>query len=226
MDNKNKSKNKNKYLSLILILTIIIIISLIILLSLAISSSEEETDDNIKISKNPNKMKYKEGELFDKSGLVINAIYLDKTNKNIEDYFIDKILPLTVYDSIITISYKEKTTTLNIKIINDEEIEIKPNPSKGKYTLEILKNITRFEIENADISNWIITDENNNMNKIIERCDASGGKYLSGIDGNILNEGILNINLLLEFDSEITIFVSYSQREELKYHLWLNKHPL
>ena len=87
-NNSNKSNSKIKYIILIaiLILTIIIIISLIVLLILSISSSGEKADDieqailsSIQILNMPDKMKYKEGEIFDKKGLVINAIFSDKT---------------------------------------------------------------------------------------------------------------------------------------------------
>ena len=97
MENKFQSNLKIKYPSLISLL--IIIIPLIILLSIAISSSDEDSDNSnnnkiilskIKIAKMPNKIKYKEGEIFNGSGLVINAVYSDKTKKSIDNFFIDK----------------------------------------------------------------------------------------------------------------------------------------
>ena len=231
-----------KYISILLILVDIILISSIILLGVKISILKEKsnysdnTDNNnnednnnkdnddknitknissIEIVKMPSKIKYKEGELFDKSGMIVKAIYDDNSESFIDNYTIDKINPLTIYDSKIIITYSEKTISFNILIINDEGIEIHPNQSKEKYTLEILEVITRFEIEDSDISNWIIS-EKENKTKIIENFSASGGKYLSGIDENVQNEGYLIFNLNLICDSEITMSVSYSKNEKWK----------
>ena len=218
-----------KIISIILILFDIILISFIIVLSIKISNLDKNSDiiddnskdnDNInkeissiQIAKMPDKIKYKEGEIFDKSGMIVKAIYSDKSESNIDDYIIDKINPLTIYDSKVSISYKNKTVSFNITIINDEGIEIHPNPSKVEYTLEPLGGITRFEIEDSDLSNWIIS-EKENKTKIIEKTYASGGKYLSGIDENVQNEGYLIFNLNLKYDSEIKMSVSYSQNEK------------
>jgi hypothetical protein len=47
----------------------------------------------------------------------------------IDDYQIDKNSPLDIYDTKITIKYKEKTTFFNIKIFNNQNVEVFPNPS-------------------------------------------------------------------------------------------------
>ena len=176
------------------------------------------TLNSIEVLKMPNKIKYKEGEIFDKTGMIIKAKYSNNIELNINDYKIDKLKPLTIYDSQVTINYKEQSTIIYIKIINNDEIEIQPNPSKENYTLELIENIiTRFEIENADISKWIISNENNsNEKKVIEREDASNGKYLYGNDEIITNEGRLNIILDLKYHAEIVMSVAYSQTEQNK----------
>ena len=63
---------------------------------------------SIKVLKLPQKIYYKEGEIFDKSGMIIKGIYDDNTQSYIDNYIVDKTSPLTIYDSEITISYKEK----------------------------------------------------------------------------------------------------------------------
>ena len=97
---------------------------------------QDKTLKLIQVSRLPKKVLYKEGEFLDKKGMIVQAIYSDNTKANISDYIIDKIQPLTIYDSIITISYEEKTTNFNIKIVNDDGLEISPNHSKEKYTVE------------------------------------------------------------------------------------------
>ena len=218
-----------KIFYIIIILIDIILISLIIILGIKISNSGEKLDYNdnnsinsknissIQIAKKPYKIKYKEGEIFDKAGMIVKAIYSDNSESNINNYFIDKILPLTIYDSKISITYKNKMVSFNILIINDEEIEIVPNPSKEKFNLEPLGVITRFEIEEADLSNWIISKKEN-RSKVIESYYSSGGKYLNGIDENVEKEGYLTFNLNLKSLSIITMYVSFSQNEKWKYY--------
>ena len=221
---------------IIFILLIIILISFIpltiILNDIALPTKSEDLNDNnnendniiiipkiltsIKILRAPYKIQYKEGEIFDKYGMIIKGIYDDNSQIYIDNYIIDKILPLTIYDTNIIISYKGKNATLNIKIINEEEIEIHQNPSKEKYTIDLInEDITRFEIEDSDISNWIISNEDN-RNKIIKRNDSSRGTFLSGIDDYISNEGEIIFYINLIFYSEIIMYVSYSQKEKWK----------
>ena len=174
----------------------------------------QRTLTSIKVLKLPQKIYYKEGEIFDKSGMIIKGIYDDSTQSYIDSYIVDKTSPLTIYDSEITISYKDKKVPININMVNDEKIEISPNPSKEQYTLEPIEGIiTRFEIEDSDISNWKISNDESQI-KIIERNDASGGKFLSGIDENISSEGKLNFYLDLKYNAEIIMSVSYSQKEK------------
>ena len=170
----NLDKNK-KCLIFILVLNVILILYSVIIFIRVIPNKDIKQKNLIKIEilKMPNKIEYKEGEKFDKSGMIIKAIYDDGTESNIDNYAIDKTSPLSIYDSLISITYNGKTENITIKIVNGEKIEIRPNLSKQKYTLETIENIiTRFEIEDSDVSKWIISN-NEKENKIIERNDAS-----------------------------------------------------
>ena len=171
------------------------------------------------IDKYPDKLKYKEGEIFDDTGLILKAYYDDNTSPQIFDYVIDNKSPLTIYNNKISFLFGGKTSTLYIEIINNDNIKIIPNPSSIKYTLEPTKDIiTRFEIEDADLNDWIIYNENNNYpkNNIIERNDASRNYFLSGLEKDVLYESKLVFYINLQFDADVEISVSYSQREEFK----------
>ena len=171
------------------------------------------------IDKYPDKMKYKEGEIFDDTGLILKAYYDDNTSPQIFDYTIDNKSPLTIYNTKISFSFREKTSSLYIEIINSDNIKIIPNPSSLKYTLEPTKDvITRFEIEEADLNDWIIYNDDNNypQNNIIERNDASRNYFLSGLEKDVLYESKLIFYINLQFDAKIEISVSYSQKEEFK----------
>ena len=227
-------ENYRKYFIFIAIGLVIILFSLIPLIIIFDSKSTNsetnygedkniifptntKTINYIQVVKPPNKMEYKEGEIFDKEGMIIKAFYDNNYQAYVDNYLIDKIRPLTIYDSKVTVSYNEKETNFYIKITNDEEIIINPNPSKEQYTFEPVEGITRYEIENADLTNWKINGQDNKM-KIIERIDASGGSFLSGIDENVSYEGKLIFNIDLKFNAELTMNVSYSQNEEYKFY--------
>ena len=69
---------------------------------------DSKSVDSIEIVQAPDKRIYKEGEVFDKTGMIVKAFYNDGTESTIDDYIIDKIKPLTIYDSVITVSYQGK----------------------------------------------------------------------------------------------------------------------
>jgi len=220
--------NKKYYFIILITLIIILILFIPLILIFDNSNSNEEVDNNkivnptylktlksIKILRLPNKLQYREGEMFNKEGMIIKACYDDNTESYVDDYQIDKNSPLDIYDTKITIKYKEKTTFFNIKIFNNQNVEVFPNPSKEKYTLEIKEGITRFEIEDSDISNWIVSNEEN-KDKIIERNDASRKTFLSGIDEHNSNEGILIIYADIKFNAEIEMTIPYVQTEKWK----------
>lgn len=78
---------------------------------------------NIKITKTPAKTTYKEGEKFDKTGMVVTAEYSDGTNKEITNYTFAPSEALKVTDKKITISYTEgnitKTVQQDITVISN-----------------------------------------------------------------------------------------------------------
>lgn len=70
---------------------------------------------NIKITKIPAKTTYKEGEKFDKTGMVVTAEYSDGTNKEITNYTFAPSEALKVTDKKITISYTEGNITKTVQ---------------------------------------------------------------------------------------------------------------
>ena len=186
----DKSMKKN-YKIIGLVLIAIITLSIIIILFTYSSKNNSNSNNNekiidtkivdsIEVLQLPDKRFYKEGEIFDKTGMIVKVKYNDGTESFIDNYIIDKVNPLTIYDSEVTISYKGKAEILIIYITNEEGIELYPNPFKEKYTIEPVVGITRLEIEDSDISNWL--NDEGIKTKIIERNDASNGKFLTGIE--------------------------------------------
>ena len=223
-------KNNFKKFSIIILITLLIIlivlISLIIILYRTPSNSNKDTnpiDDttpktliNIIILRVPLKIIYKEGEYLDTNGMIVKALYDDNSQVNIDNYITDKDSPLTIYDTKVIVTYSNKTASFDIRILSDEGNEIYINPSQEKYIFEPLEGITRYEIEDSDLTNWIISNVDNENDKIIKRKDASRGSFLSGIEEYIYSEGKLIFSIDLKFNAEIIMEVSYSQSEKLK----------
>ena len=168
------------------------------------------------IDRYPYKLRYKEGEVFDKTGLILRAYYDDESNPIIYNYKTKYITPINLYDRYIDFLYEGSICGIELDIVNEEDIEIKQNYSFEEYIIELNKNcITRFEIEEADITQWKINNNENIEDKIIINNYSSKKKYLSGINKDI-KQSKLNFTLRLFFDAEIEMKVAYVQKEQYK----------
>ena len=96
---------------------------------------EEPTVKSLIIVKNPNKTVYYEGDFFDNTGLIVNAIYTDNTTKEITDYTIDKNNKLTLDDTTVNITYESCSVPLTIMVNPNlvKSIKITQYPNKVKY---------------------------------------------------------------------------------------------
>ena len=168
------------------------------------------------IDRYPYKLRYKEGEVFDKTGLILRAYYDDESNPIIYNYKSKYITPINLYDRYIDFLYEGSICGIELDIVNEEDIEIKQNYSFEEYIIELNKNcITRFEIEEADITQWKINNNENIEDKIIINNYSSKKKYLSGINKDI-KQSKLNFTLRLFFDAKIEMKVAYVQKEQYK----------
>lgn len=91
----------------------------------------------IEVATQPTKVKYETGDIFDPTGMVVNALYDDGTKKPVTDYTYNKN-PLSEGDKKITISYKGKTATVNIEVkfvLKVTGISVEVAPNKTKYVV-------------------------------------------------------------------------------------------
>ena len=102
----------------------------------------EKVLEKIEITTNPNKTAYEEGEKFDKTGMVVTAVYSDNSKETVTDYAYTPTGSLTKNDTKITITYKDKTATVTITVKEKtppvvektlERIEVTTNPNKTAY---------------------------------------------------------------------------------------------
>lgn len=100
-------------------------------------SVEKNTITSLTIKTPPTKTEYKEGQNFDKTGMVIEATYKDGTKKEITDYIITNGNNLKSTQTEIIISYEDKTVALSITVTPNLliEINIAKSPNKTKYVV-------------------------------------------------------------------------------------------
>ena len=89
----------------------------------------------ISIEELPAKTKYVAGERFDPTGMKVVAMMNDSTKQVVTDYDYDKKEPLTVKDTLVTITYQNLKTSIVISVeeVNEVGIEITTKPAKLAY---------------------------------------------------------------------------------------------
>ena len=98
---------------------------------------EDNSVTSLNIKTPPTKVVYKEGNNFDKTGMVVEAIYKDGSTKIISDYIIEDGNNLKANQSQVTISYEGKTVTQDILVTPNPltKIEITKLPIKTEYVV-------------------------------------------------------------------------------------------
>ena len=122
---------------------------------------------SLKIKTPPTKTEYKEGQSFDRTGMVIEATYKDGTTKVIDDYTINDEKNLKDGQTEVSIVYGNITIKQEITVTPNPlvEIKVKQAPNKTKYVegqnfdktgmiiVGIYQDGEEYEIENYNISN-------------------------------------------------------------------------
>ncbi|MBE6914197.1 MAG: hypothetical protein E7472_04560, partial [Ruminococcaceae bacterium] len=98
--------------------------------------SVEVTDvilDKLEVTTQPAKTLYYIGDSFDPAGMVITAVYSDKSNREITDY---TYAPATVAKdtAAVTVTYGGKTVDVPVSVSLVERLEITRQPTKTSYT--------------------------------------------------------------------------------------------
>ena len=76
------------------------------------------------------------------------------------------------------------------------------------------EGITRFEAEEVDVSKYVISSDN--PTKVVERPDASNGKFLAASTGDTAKNSTFEFKISLDFDGEVTMTASYAQSNKWK----------
>lgn len=126
----------------------------------------------IEIKTPPTKTTYFEGEDFDKTGMVINAVYENGDTKEITEYVIKDGENLKLEQSTVTISFENKTVTQKI-VVNKKIIE-KPENSNFNSAKAIITRVqAQFYSNKPEESYTLIDVEVSNIeeSKVNDKCE-------------------------------------------------------
>ena len=100
-------------------------------------SVEKNSVTDLKIITPPTKTEYKEGQNFDKTGMVIEATRKNGSKETVTNYTIEDGNNLKVDQTKVTISYEDKTVEQDITVIPNPLMEIKVDkaPNKTNYVV-------------------------------------------------------------------------------------------
>ncbi len=103
----------------------------------ASSSQATVRAKSIAITKQPTKVEYESGDIFDPTGMEVTATMTDGTTKVVTDYTYSKAA-LTASDTRVKITYQGKTAYVSIKVTfvrKATSISIEENPAKMTYVV-------------------------------------------------------------------------------------------
>ena len=175
---------------------------------------------SIEIAVPPTKTEYIEGQDFDKTGMVVNAVYENGTKEEITGYTIENGTNLKVDQKAVIIKYEDKVTTQNIKVTaktsEDDKIE-KPEStdfSKAKATASNIKTYyftdkNKKEYIKMDVLINEITRKENDSHKYYYYLSSS--KTEKNIKNWVEIDEKQNSNNKLEFNIDTNDISNYTE---------------
>ena len=174
-------------------------------ITVSVISTEKELI-GISVTKAPNKANYKEGENFDKTGMVITATYIDGKTKEVTSYTVLDGENLTLGKTSVTISYTENgiTKTTEQKIVVDKKAE-EESDNQGENENNSNKN-EDTPTKNEDISqkDTTIKEENKDKSTTNEKLPRTG------ISNYMLTIGMLSMIVIA-----IVSYIKYKKNRYL-----------
>lgn len=103
----------------------------------AITSGNKDSVKSLEVTKQPTKLNYESGDVFDPTGMEVTATYEDGRKEVVTGYSYNR-MPLSASDKSITISYKGKSTKVDITVtfvLRATMISVETKPNKAKYVV-------------------------------------------------------------------------------------------
>ncbi len=175
---------------------------------------------SIEIAVPPTKTDYIEGQDFDKTGMVVNAVYQNSSKEEITGYTIENGTNLKVDQKTVIIKYEDKVTTQNIKVTaktsEDEKIENPESTDFGKAKA-IASNIKAYYFTDKTKKEYIKMDVL--INEIARKENDSYKYYYylssSKSENNIKNwveiDETQNSSVKLEFNIDTNDISNYTE---------------
>ena len=104
-------------------------------------------------------------------------------------------------------------TALAFNSFADSSSVNKAEVTNYSFTID-KEGVTRLEAEDVDVTNYVISS--NNPTKIVERSDASGGKFLAAATGAVSDSQYFEFKFTLSMNAEIVMSAAYAQTEQRK----------
>ena len=94
----------------------------------------EKAVTSIAVTTQPTKTSYIDGQKFDKSGMVVKAVYSDGSEKTITDYYVDEA-ELAVGTTTVYVTYNDFYATVPVSVAENgiKSIEITQSPDTTNY---------------------------------------------------------------------------------------------
>ena len=164
---------------------------------------EQKILTNIEITQMPNKIVYKEGETFDKTGMVVTATYSDGSRENINNYNCFPITALTTNHTHITVTYTEngRTVTVQITVIsngnNTSDDDNNSNNNQGNTNQnnnsQTNTNQNNQNNNNQTNNNQVSINQNNNLVNKTNTTAKDGKIAQTGVETYIIPIIIISI---------------------------------
>lgn len=171
----------------------------------------EKTLQEIKIKQLPNKTTYYEGELFDKTGMVLVANYEYIKDVEISDYQVANILNVLTPDiNNIEISYFENG--INKKI----SLPITVTPKKlQSITLDLTNvNVEYIQGQDLDVSNLVVIANYEAMQRVVVDYEVNKSDCLKVSDTDVLVSYMEN-GITVSQSFPIVVIAPYSKTREV-----------
>lgn len=97
---------------------------------------------------------------------------------------------------------------------SESESEIPDNTVAGYTVFAFKEGKIRFEAEEVDVTHYKKSGDNPTI--VVEREDASGGKFLAAATGAVDDSQYFEFSLVLDFNAEISMTAAYAQTNKWK----------
>ena len=152
--------------------------------------------------------------LFTLSLLALNAVSLVSCGGNTSGLASNSTNQSSQSTSLVSLSTTPNLSTSTSTSSSTPTPVVPDNQVKNYILFAHKEGITRFEAEEVDVSKYVISSDN--PTKVIERPDASNGKFLAASTGDTAKNSTFEFSVSLDFDATISMTASYAQSNKWK----------